>query len=54
MTVYFVSNNLVIDNIFYETDESLEEKRITRVLSVEGEKAAVKVAKKIKKVWQEI
>ena len=38
MTVYFVSNNLVIDNIFYETDESLEEKRITRVLSVEGEK----------------
>lgn len=48
MTVYFVSNNLVIDNIFYETDESLEEKRITRVLSVEGEKAAVKVAKKIK------
>ena len=48
MTVYFVSNNLVIDNIFYETDESLEEKRITRVLSVEGEKVAVKVAKKIK------
>lgn len=48
MSIYFVSNNLVIDNIFYETDEGLEQKRATRVLSIEGEKAAVKVAKKIK------
>lgn len=47
MSIYFVSNNLVIDNIFYETDDGLEQKRSTRVLSIEGEKAAVLVAKKI-------
>ena len=47
MTIYLVSNNLVIDNIEYETDESVEEKRISRPLSIEGEKAAVKIVKKI-------
>lgn len=48
MTLYLVSNNLVVDNIEYETDESVEEKRISRPLSIEGEKKAVKIVKKIK------
>lgn len=48
MTLYFVSNNLVLDDIYYETDEGLEEKRINRPLSIEGEKKAIKVAKIIK------
>ena len=48
MTLYLVSNNLVVDNIFYETDESIEEKRLSRPLSIEGEKEAVKIIKKIK------
>lgn len=47
MTLYLVSNNLVVDNILYETDEGLEEKRINRPLSIEGEKASVKIVKKI-------
>lgn len=47
MTLYLVSNNLVVDNILYETDEGLEEKRINRHLSIEGEKASVKLVKKI-------
>lgn len=47
MTLYLVSNNLVVDNILYETDEGLEEKRINRPLSIEGEKASVKLVKKI-------
>lgn len=47
MTLYLVSNNLVVDNILYETDEELEEKRINRPLSIEGEKASVKLVKKI-------
>lgn len=48
MVLYLVSNNLVIDDIVYETDEPLEEKRINRPLSIEGEKMAVKLVKKIK------
>ena len=48
MVLYLISNNLVIDNIIYETDETLEEKRINRPLSIEGEKVAVKLVKKIK------
>ena len=47
MTLYWVINNLVVDNILYETDEGLEEKRINRPLSIEGEKASVKLVKKI-------
>lgn len=47
MTLYLVSNNLVVDNILYETEEGLEEKRINRPLSIEGEKASVKIVKKI-------
>ncbi len=48
MILYLVSNNLVIDDIFYETDDNIESKRINRPLSIEGEKLAVKLAKKIK------
>lgn len=48
MTLYLVSNNLVLDGISYETDENILEKRITRPLSIEGEKMAVKLVKKIK------
>ena len=48
MVLYLVSNNLVIDDIVYETDENIEDKRINRPLSIEGEKLAVKLAKKIK------
>lgn len=48
MVLYLVSNNLVIDDIVYETDETLEKKRINRPLSIEGEKIAVKLVKKIK------
>lgn len=45
MILYLISNNLVIDNIIYETDEKLESKRINRPLSIDGEKLAVKLAK---------
>ena len=47
MTLYLVSNNMVLDNILYETDETVEEKRVNRPLSIEGEKGAVKLVKKI-------
>ena len=47
MTLYLISNNMVLDNIVYETDETVEEKRINRPLSIDGEKAAVKLVKKI-------
>lgn len=47
MTIYLVSNNLVLEDIKYETDEAVEEKRITRPLSIDGEKEAVKLVKKI-------
>lgn len=48
MNIYLISNNLVINNITYETDASVDEKRLTRVLSIEGEELAKKLAKKIK------
>ena len=47
MVLYLVSNNLVLDNIKYESFENVEEKRVSRPLSIEGEKAAVKLIKKI-------
>ena len=47
MTLYLVSNNMVLESIVYETDETVEEKRVNRPLSIEGEKAAVKLVKKI-------
>lgn len=50
VTLFLVSNNLVIDNILYETDEGVEDKRINRPLSIEGEKASVKLVKKLMQV----
>lgn len=47
MTLYFVSNNLVLEDIYYETDASVEEKRINRPLSILGEKKAIKAVKLI-------
>ena len=47
MTLYLVSNNMVLEDLVYETDETVEEKRINRPLSIEGEKKAVKLVKKI-------
>lgn len=47
MILYLISNNLVVEDISYETDEKIENKRINRPLSIEGEKLAVKLAKKI-------
>lgn len=47
MILYLISNNLVVEDISYETDEKIESKRINRPLSIEGEKLAVKLAKKI-------
>lgn len=43
MTLYLVSNNLVMDNICYESDATIEEKRISRPLSIEGENLARKI-----------
>ena len=47
MKVYLISNNLVLENIVYETDETLEQKRINRPLSIMGEKKAMDLAKKV-------
>ena len=47
MTLFLVSNNLVLDNIVYETFDSVLEKRINRPLSIDGEKLAIKIVKKI-------
>ena len=47
MTLYLISNNMVLEDIVYETDATVEEKRINRPLSIAGEKEAVKLVKKI-------
>lgn len=47
MTLYLVSNNMVLEDIIYETEESVEAKRINRPLSIDGEKEAIKLVKKI-------
>lgn len=44
-TLYLVSNNCVVNNLTYKTDESLELKRERRPLSIEGEEAAKKLSK---------
>ena len=48
MRLYLVSNNLVIENIEYETGENVDEKRLARPLSIDGEKEAIKLIKRIK------
>ena len=47
MTIYLISNNLVIDNINYESKMTVDEKRINRPLAIEGEKQALKISEKI-------
>lgn len=47
MKLFLISNNLVLEDIVYQSDEPLEQKRINRPLSIEGEKVAKKVAEKI-------
>lgn len=47
MTIYLISNNLVIDNINYESKMTVDEKRINRPLAIEGEKQAFKISEKI-------
>ena len=44
-TIFLIANNLVIDNIVYLKEENIDEKREKRILSIEGEKAALKLAK---------
>ena len=44
MKLYLISNNSVLENITYNTDETLEQKRVNRPLSIEGEKLAKKLA----------
>lgn len=43
-TLYLVSNNCVLNNLVYKSDESLELKREKRPLSIEGEKLARNLA----------
>lgn len=45
MKVYLISNNLVVENISYQSEETLEQKRINRPLSIEGEQLAEKLGK---------
>lgn len=47
MRIYLISNNLILENITYETDENLEQKRVNRPLAIEGEKIAQKLAQNI-------
>ena len=47
MMLYLVSNNMVLADIIYETEETVEEKRINRPLSIDGEKEAIKLVKRI-------
>ena len=44
-TIYLISNGLVLKNINYETDETLETKREKRILSIEGEARSKELVK---------
>lgn len=44
-TLYLVSNNCVVNNLTYKSDESLEQKRERRPLSIEGEIKAKELSK---------
>lgn len=44
-TLYLVSNNCVVNNLVYKSDESLELKRERRPLSIEGENKAESLTK---------
>ena len=47
MNIYLISNNLVLNDITYESDIVLEEKRTSRPLSIEGEKLAKRLSEEI-------
>lgn len=47
MNIYLISNNLVLNDITYESDIVLEEKRTSRPLSIEGEKLAKRISEVI-------
>ena len=47
MKIYLLSNNLVLEGITYESNDSLEQKRESRPLSIEGELLAKKLAEDI-------
>ena len=44
MNIYLISNNLVLNDITYESDIVLEEKRTSRPLSIEGEELAKRIS----------
>ena len=44
MNIYLISNNLVLNDITYELDIVLEEKRTSRPLSIEGEELAKRIS----------
>jgi len=48
MKVYLISNNLVLDGIRYLSQETIEQKRLSRPLAIEGEKSALRLSKNIK------
>ncbi|MBE6139927.1 MAG: histidine phosphatase family protein [Firmicutes bacterium] len=48
MNIYLLSNNLVIDEISYIYKENLEQKRLSRPLSIEGEKLAQSLSEELK------
>ena len=47
MKIYLVSNNSVVDDITYDSIESVEAKRVSRPLSIEGDKLASDIVRKI-------
>ncbi len=47
MNIYLVSNNLVLNDLSYETEAPVDDKRVNRPLSIEGEKMALYLAKKM-------
>lgn len=46
MNIYLISNNLVLDDITYESDVKVDEKRKNRPLSIEGEKMSSTLSEK--------
>lgn len=48
MNIYLISNNLVLNDISYETLATVDEKRENRPLSIAGEELSIKLSKKIK------
>ncbi len=47
MDIYLISNNLVLNDLYYETIMSIDDKRKNRPLSIEGEIKAQEISSKI-------